>query len=120
MAGSAAATFIHSLSHSEVDWRLFGFRLSTTLILAVPAFYAAQESAKHREREKLNRKLHLELSAIDAYLELLPDEKRHDLKAKLTERFFGQPEIKEKDETVTKHELFELLSKMLQNFTKGK
>lgn len=120
MALIASATFIHSLIVKDVDWKLFGFRLGTTLILAVPALYAAQESAKHREREKLNRKLHLELSAIDAYLELLPVEKRQEIKAKLTERFFGQPEASEKDEPVTKHELFELLSKIIKGYTNSK
>jgi len=120
MAAVAAATFLHSLSDKQIDWKLFGFRLGTTLILAVPALYAAQESAKHREREKLNRKLHLELSAIDAYLELLPIDQRQQIKAKLTERFFGQSEAKEKDEPVTKHELFELFSKVLQTLTKPK
>lgn len=120
MATGAVIAFVHSLNHPEVDWKLFAFRLGTTLILAVPAFYAAQESAKHREREKLNRKLHLELSSIDSYLELLPPAQRQEIKGKLTERFFGQPDAEDKDEPVTKHELFDLFSKLLQNVTKGK
>lgn len=120
MAAVAGYTFYHSLLHPEVDWKLFAFRLGTTIIIALPALYAAQESAKHREREKMNRKIHLELSAIDAYLELLPEAKKHELKGQLTEKFFGQNDPQSKDEPVTKHDLFDLLSTALKNISKLK
>jgi len=116
----AVITFCQSLFHPEVDWRLFGFRLATCIILAFPAVYAAQESSKHRQREKTNRKLHLELAAIDAYLALLPDLQKNELKGKLTEKFFGQPEILEKEDDISKHALLDLLKTVVNNLTKGK
>lgn len=113
-------TFIHSLTHPEVDWKLFGFRLGTTLIIALPALYLAQESAKHRQRENTNRKLHLELAAIDAYLELLPDAEKQKIKGGLTDKFFGKAEIQSKDDVVTQHQLFNLVADVVKNLTKGK
>ena len=116
----AGFTFYHSIEHPEVDWRLFSFRLATSIILLIPAVYLAQESAKHRDREKKNRKLHLELAAIDAYLALQPEDKRNAIKAELTGKFFGQPEVESKDEEVSKHALFQLVSDIVKNLTKAK
>ena len=112
--------FYQSLKHPEISWQVFAFRLGTTLVLALPAIYAAQESAKHREREKANRKLQLELASIDAYLALFPQAKQFEIKEKLTEKFFGKADLPTADEPVTKHALFELLSSVLKNVTKPK
>ena len=68
------------------DWETFLFRLGTVIFLSILAFYAANESSKHREREKLIRKNFLELSAIDAYLVHLPEKERNDIKGKLFEK----------------------------------
>ena len=70
--------------------------------------------------ERLNRKLHLELTAIDAYLALLPDSQRNEIKAKLSERFFGVPELKENAEPVTKKDIFGLVETFVSNASKGK
>lgn len=113
-------TFYQSLQHPEINWQIFAFRLGTTLVIALPAIYAAQESAKHRERERSNRKLQLELASIDAYLALLPEAKQFELKEKLTEKFFGKADEAKVDEAISKHALFELLSSVLKNLTKPK
>lgn len=111
--------FKHSLDHPEVDWKLFGFRLGTTIILAIPAVYAAQESAKHRQREQSNRRIHLELAAIDAYLELLPEAKRQEIKASLAEKFFGREEkIFDTGSKETSHAILKLLEEVVKNATK--
>jgi hypothetical protein len=119
MVGIAVWAFTYSLTH-PTDWEVFAFRLGTCIILAIPAFYAANESSKHRERERLNRKVHLELSAIDAYLVLLPEHQRNEIKGKLTEKFFGVAESKHEGENVTKKDLFGMLSTAVNNLTKGK
>ncbi len=111
--------FYYSISH-ETDWRVFAFRLGTVIVLAVPAIYAANESSKHRERERLNRKVHLELASIDAYLVLLPEEQRNKIKGSLTEKFFGVPALKEKADEVSQKDLFGVLTTVLNNLTKGK
>lgn len=113
-------TYAHSITHPEVDWKIFAFRLATTIIVAVPAVYAAQESSKHRERERKNRTLQLELASIDAYLALLPQGKQHELKEKLTEHFFGRAEPLEKKDEATTHALLDILKTAVGNLTKPK
>jgi hypothetical protein len=120
MVGIAAITFYHTLHQQTPDWKLFTFRLTTSLVLLIPALYAARESAKHRTREGRLRKSHLELASIDAYLALLPEEKRNELKEKLTEKFFGQGEPLEADETVTGHALLNIIEIAIKNLTSGK
>ena len=111
--------FYYSIGH-ETDWRVFLFRLGTVLVLAIPAVYAANESSKHRDRERHNRKIHLELAAIDAYLVLLPEAQRNEIKGKLTEKFFGVPDVLEKTEAVSKKDLFSLIKMVVSDLTKGK
>jgi predicted DNA-binding protein YlxM (UPF0122 family) len=62
----------------------------------------------------------LELTAIDAYLVLLPEQQRNEIKGKLAEKFFGVPEIHEKTETVSKKDLFSLIKMVVSDLTKGK
>ena len=102
----------------KTDWTLFLFRLGTVVVFGVPAFYAANESSKHRERERLNSKVHLELASIDAYLVLLPENERNKIKGGLTEKFFGVPLLKEKGDEITQHDLFGVLTNVLTNLTK--
>jgi cation transport ATPase len=116
----AVFSFYQSLIHPEIDWKIFLFRLATVLVIAIPALYAAQESNKHRYRERHNRKMQVELASIDAYLVKLPTERQNELKAKLTERFFGQPEVADREEPITKHQLLELVADVLKNLTRPK
>lgn len=80
------------------DWKLAIFRLMATLILAVPATYAAKESARHRALENKNRKIELELASLDPFLAKLPEDKQHELKEKLTEKFFGSDASEHNDD----------------------
>src|SRR5438270_9795424 len=112
--------FLPGFLQPAPDWRLFTFRFATSVVLLIPALYAARESAKHRAREGRLRKSHLELASIDAYLALLPEDKRNELKEKLTEKFFGQAEPVEKDEMVTGHALLNVIEIAIKNLTSGK
>ncbi|MBK8853218.1 MAG: hypothetical protein IPN10_03705 [Saprospiraceae bacterium] len=78
-----------SLGASEFDWVKSVLRIIAAAVLSYPATYASRESAKHRKLENFNRKLELELSSIDAFIELLPDEKKQVIKEKLAEKYFG-------------------------------
>lgn len=120
MIAVGGVSFYQSFEHPDVDWKIFLFRLGTVFVIAIPAVYAAQESSKHRRCEQQNRKLQVELASIDAYLVQLPEAKRHELKEKLTEKFFGQPDSPERDEPVTRHQLFDLISDVLKTVTKSK
>ena len=115
----AGVAFYYSITGAP-NWEAFLFRLGTVLVIAVPAFYAANESSKHRERERLLRKNHLELAAIDSYLVLLPEKERNEIKGKLAEKFFGVPEVFEKTENVSKKDLFSLVKMIVSDLTKGK
>ena len=119
MIGVGGYAFYFSIGH-ETDWRVFAFRLGTVIVLAVPAVYAANESSKHRERERQNRKTHLELASLDAYLVQLPENERNKIKGNLTDRFFGVAAFKEKTDEVTQKDLFGVLTTVLNNLTKGK
>jgi len=106
------------LSLKEFDVKIFLFRFTTTMLLLIPAIYSAQESVKHRELEKKYRKMHLELSSIDAYLALLPLEQQQGIKAKLTEKFFGKEEDVNLKEDIKKHPLWELINMVIKKSMK--
>jgi hypothetical protein len=113
-------TLFHSLENPNLPWQAFVFRLAVAIVIAIPAVYAAQESSKHRRREQLNRKKQIELASLDAFLVHTPQPKRNEIKVGLTDKFFGQPDVPEKDDEVTRHELFNLISDVVKNLTKAK
>jgi len=112
-------TVVFNISKTGFDWKLVLSRIGVTVTILIPAFYAARESDRHRQREVRNRKMELELASIGPYLELLPDDKKIELKSKLTEKLFGQPvEVTEKGDFVSASSLFSLVEKILTNLTK--
>jgi hypothetical protein len=101
------------------DWKLSLFRIGAALVLAVPATYAASESTKHRNAEYRNRQAELELASIDPFLEKMPDATKYELKAKLTERFFGTSRSEEiAKEKISSSSLFDLIKLTIENLTK--
>lgn len=96
------------------DWKLALFRVGAALVLAIPAAYAAKESAKHRALENHNRRSELELASLDPYLEKLPEETRNKVKEELTKQFFGLNKQHEKgEEPVSNKAIFELLKSVV-------
>lgn len=96
------------------DWKLALFRVGAAFVLAIPAAYAAKESAKHRALENHNRRAELELASLDPYLEKLPEETRHKVKEELTKQFFGLNTLQEKsEEPVSNKAIFELLKSVV-------
>jgi hypothetical protein len=63
-----------SVKAADFRWEMGLFRVGVSLALLLPAYYCARESAKHREAEKRNRRLHIELATLEPYLEKLNDE----------------------------------------------
>jgi hypothetical protein len=109
MVFAVSATIFVSLDN-DFDWKMVVFRLMATFILVIPAAYAARESSRHRTLENLNRKAELELASLDPYLEKLPEEKRHAIKEKLTEKFFGlNPSQIQNDQQVSATSLLEII-----------
>lgn len=80
---------IWDISGDTFDWTKSLIRILAAAALSYPATYAARESSKHRKLEVLNRKAELELTAINPFIELLPEPKKQAIKEKLVEKYFG-------------------------------
>lgn len=105
---------------ADAAWQQVFLRIGITIALAIPAAYAARESERHRRLERKYRRMELELSSIDTYLAKLPEATRHELKAKLAERFFGQSEEEggsDRDDAVATSAL-DIVKLAIENLTK--
>jgi len=80
---------IWDISGENYDWTKSLIRILAAAALSYPATYAARESSKHRKLEVLNRKAELELTAINPFIELLPETKKQAIKENLVEKYFG-------------------------------
>ncbi|MEO9477082.1 MAG: hypothetical protein ABJG41_16170 [Cyclobacteriaceae bacterium] len=80
---------IWDISGDSFDWTKSLIRILAAAALSYPATYAARESSKHRKLEIQNRKAELELTAIGPFIELLPEEKKQQIKEKLVDKYFG-------------------------------
>ena len=81
-----------SINSKDFRWEMGLFRVGVGMALLIPAYYCAKESTKHREAEKRNRRLQIELATIEPYLEKLnsPQEMQEILKEKANSYFMGQ------------------------------
>jgi hypothetical protein len=73
-------------------WEGFAMRAFLTVTVGVLAAYAATQADRFFQMEKYNRKLALELAAIDPYIALLPEEQKNKFKIEIGQRSFGQDE----------------------------
>lgn len=113
MAGTLILTAIEGFN----PWLAF-FRMASALFLLIPGTYAAKESARHRMLENRHRRAELELATIDAYLESLPEDKRSEIKAGLTPKFFGQEVQQPQKVDVTGSALIGLLKDAISALSK--
>lgn len=111
MSGVAIVAVLSSIVHltdqsNATDfWLGTIYRLPVSLVLLIPAFYAARESGKHRKNEFWNRQLELKLASIDPYLASIDEAKQEEIKIELTKHFFtdndgGQYKKEESDKDV--------------------
>ena len=91
MAGMIAYVVL-SVNGNGFRWEMGLFRVGVGMALLIPAYYCAKESSKHREAERRNRRLQIELATIEPYLEKLdsPEEMKAILKEKANSYFMGQ------------------------------
>ncbi len=80
---------IWDVSSANYDWIKSVIRIIAAAALSYPATYAARESSKHRKLEIINRKLELELASLTPFIEMLPEEKKREIKINLAEKYFG-------------------------------
>lgn len=116
LIAGAISTIWVAIKTGQIDWQIIGFRIYVTLTFAIPAFYLAYESEKHRATERRYRIKELELASIDPYLEKLPEDTRREIKARLTERFFGASpsEMNGKDDTVSAKSVWDFLKDIVE------
>jgi hypothetical protein len=83
----------------EFKWPSFAARIFLTITVGVLAAYAAAQADRFFQMEKYNRKLALELAAIDPFIALFPLDEQQKFKLEIGRRSFAQDET-----TAAKHE----------------
>lgn len=77
--------------HSDgISWYKLFITFSLSGVLLWGSAYSAQQSTKHRNNEKRNRWLALEVKAIDPFISSLDETQQKEIKRQLTDRIFGQ------------------------------
>ena len=80
--------FWHEPITPENTWSAL-VRLMYALAITAPAWYAARESARHRSNSDRARQTELELASLGPFIELMPEEKKNQIREELTKRYFG-------------------------------
>jgi hypothetical protein len=83
----ATAAF-KGIPFEETPW-MIASRFATAIAVALPALYTARESARHRTNADRARQRELELTTLGPFIELLPDDKKQQIRDRLTDRYFG-------------------------------
>lgn len=114
---------IYHITGGDFNWKVAIVRIVAFSALLYPATYASKESGKHRRLENINRKSELDIASISPFIEILPDEKKQEIKEKMVEKFFGNNNgLDSNDKASNKEELsvggFEKLLKALIPFLK--
>jgi len=77
---------------ADFRWESFAARVFLTITVGVLAAYAGTQADRFFHMEKSNRKLALELAAIDPFIALLPQEEQYKSKLEIGRRSFAQEE----------------------------
>jgi hypothetical protein len=64
-------------------------RLLFAFAIASPAWYIANESARHRSSADRARQIELELASLNPYIELMDNDKKQQIKEQLIGKYFG-------------------------------
>ncbi|MGE4438958.1 hypothetical protein [Achromobacter sp.] len=90
--GVAIATFVKFWAQpfsSENAWSI-AIRLLYAIAITAPAWYTARESARHRTNSDRAKQTELELASIGPFIELMPEEKKVQIREQLTPFYFGK------------------------------
>ena len=88
------------LSKNGIDWSTFAFRISLGFAFLIPGIYCAKESSRHWNAEKHNRRLALELAALDPFIVKLDEAKQKEIIEKKADEYFGRKSPQESGEDV--------------------
>lgn len=89
--GFAYFAFLPTMQ-GDFKWGGFATRVFLTVTVGVLAAYAVSQADRFFQMEKQNRKLALELAAIDPFIALLPQDEQFKFKLEIGRRTFGQEE----------------------------
>jgi len=79
-----------TLGPNGIDWGTFAFRISLGVAFLFPGLYCATEASRHWNAEKHNRRIALELAALDPFLVKLDEAKQKEIIEKKADEYFGQ------------------------------
>jgi hypothetical protein len=83
-----AIAALNGQTFEENPWMIVS-RFATAVAVALPALYTARESARHRTNADRARQRQLELTTLGPFIELLPSDKKAEIRDRLTDRYFG-------------------------------
>ena len=89
VAGATFVKFWGQPFNAENAWSV-AIRLLYAIAITAPAWYTARESARHRTNADRARQTELELASIGPFIELMPDEKKFEIREQLTKSYFGR------------------------------
>lgn len=122
LIGFAIWLFVASTGEGEFGWSKTFARLLAIVAFGLFAAYAGRMAMKHRESERQHRHKQLALESVNAFLEDLELDVQKQVKQKMAEVFFTQPQgISDTGQDVaptTIAELFKLLSRAIDKLGK--
>ena len=89
VAGATFYKFWHQPFSAENAWSVV-IRLLYAIAITAPAWYTARESARHRTTSDRARQTELELASLGPFIELMPEEKKVQIRESLTTLYFGK------------------------------
>lgn len=98
----------------QIDLTTLIVRFAIAFAIALPAFYSARESARHRSNADSSKQTELELASLGPFMESLPEEQKVELRVKLTDGYFGNQIEPHKIDSPIKTEDFTKLLKAVQ------
>jgi len=109
---------IYHITGGDFNWKVAIVRIVAFSALLYPATYASKESGKHRKLENINRKSELDIASISPFIEILPEEKKQEIKEKMVEKFFGNNNGLDLDNKTSKNDELSVsgIEKLLKAF----
>ncbi len=87
---SAVMGAIALILANDVDLRLTVARMLFALLVMGITVYTGRESARHRTNADAAKRVELELASLGPFIESLPVERQSELRARLTDQYFGK------------------------------
>lgn len=87
-----------NFGENGVDWTTVAFRISLGAAFLIPGIYCAKEASRHWDAEKHNRRITLELAALDPFLVNLDEPKRKEIIEKKADEYFGRNTVPDDEE----------------------